>query len=190
MNDDHAIERLRDYLDKQPAGTALDSDHVANLLSACWNDLVGGNATKMRAEKLWRIERPTWHPPFLDFFIERHGQTVNGSTRVTIYRWRVDVAKGTAESIDEKRRQLYATDERLYVTAIAESLVDSIIHGLQDARVIVGKDRTVKLKIDMIIPATNRQTTAARRSRLRKQLAAILAPHGWKELRANVFQRK
>jgi hypothetical protein len=143
----------------------------------------------MRADKLWRMEDPAWSPPYLEFSIERHGQTVMGSSRGSVYRWRVNVDKGTAGIVGEKRRQLYAMDKRLDVKPIAESLADAIIHGKADARLTIAKDGAVRLKIGDIIPETNKETTAARRSRLRKHLCAILAPHSWKELRANVYHQ-
>jgi hypothetical protein len=186
MSEVDAIERLKAYLS---SGAELDAKRVGNLLAACWPLLAGSDATNMSADKLWRIETPAWSPPFLDFAIERHGQTVNGSSRATLYRWRVNLDEKTADIIDEKRRQLYAMDKRLDVKPIAESLADAIIHGRQDARIVVGKDGDLRLKIGDVVPATNQQTTAARRSRLRKHLLALLAPHGWKERRANVYYR-
>lgn len=61
----------------------------------------------------------------------------------------------------------------------------SITH---DARLGLGDNGTVNLKMGEIVPATNRQTTAARRKRLRAHLNSLLAPYGWKELRPNVYQ--
>ena len=143
----------------------------------------------MRAEKLWRIEEPSWAPPILEFSIERHGQTVNGSSRATVYRWSVNLETGEAGIIGEKRRQIYAMDKRLDVKPIAQSLADAIIAGKPDARIIINKDGSVRLKIGEIIPATYKETTAARRNRLRARLSTILDPHGWKELRANVYHQ-
>jgi len=53
----------------------------------------------------------------------------------------------------------------------------------------MNKDGSIRLKMGEIIPATNKQTTAARRTRLRNHLSTILASHGWKELRANVYHQ-
>ncbi len=187
--DNEALQNLRSHLAKLPPGAVLDVKGVADLLSDSWASLNGGDATNMRADKLRRIEQPEWQPPILEFTIERHGQTVNGSSRATAYRWRVNVQEGTAEIAGEKRRQLYATDARLDVKPIAEAVADAIINGRNDARFSIGKDGTARLMIAEIIPATNKQTTSARRSRFRKHLGEILAPHGWKELRVNVFHR-
>ena len=91
--------------------------------------------------------------------------------------------EGTAEIAGEKRRQLYATDGGLDVKPIAEAVADAIINGRNDARFSIGKDGTARL----MIAATNKQTTSTRRSRFRKHLGEILVPHGWKELRVNVY---
>jgi hypothetical protein len=189
MTERSAIERLKAYLNGHTGGTELDAGCVGSLLSGCWSALNGGGATNMKADKLHRIETPSWNPPFLEFSIERHGQTVNGSSRATLYRWRVNLEKCTADIIDEKRTQLYPMDKRLDVKPIAESLADAIIHGRQDGRIIIGKDGSLRLKIGEIVPETNQQTTAARRKRLRIHLLTLLAPHGWKERRANVYYR-
>jgi hypothetical protein len=66
---------------------------------------------------------------------------------------------------------------------------DAIIEGQEDARIAINKDGSIGLKIGEIIRATNQQTTSARRTRLRNQLSTILAPHGWKELRPNVYRQ-
>jgi hypothetical protein len=182
------FKRLGAYLDEH-IGASLDARRVGDLLAGCWDALSGGTGTNMHAKKLWRIEQPVWNPPTLEFSIERHGQTVNGSSRATVYRWSVNLEKGTAGIIDEKRRQLYQMDKRLDVKPIAESLAEAIIGGKEDERIVVNKNGSVRLKIAEIVPETNKQTTSARRTRLRDQLSKILAPHGWKELRANVYHQ-
>jgi hypothetical protein len=110
-----------------------------------------------------------------------------GSTRATAYRWRLDVQALTAQIVEEKRRQLYAMDERLNVKPIAESLAEAIIAGRADERLKIGKDESVRLNIGPIIPQTVKETTSARRKRLRRHLDALLEPHGWRPVRANVY---
>jgi hypothetical protein len=182
------FKRLGAYLDEH-LEVPLDARRIGVLLAECWDALDGSADTNMRAQKLWRIEQPLWNPPTFEFSIERHGETVNGSSRATVYRWSVDLEKGTARIIDEKRRQVYQMDKRLDVKPIAESLADAIIGGKEDGRIVVNKDGSVRLKIGEIIPETNSQTTSARRTRLRNQLSKNLAPHGWKELRTNVYHQ-
>jgi hypothetical protein len=165
----------------------LDAATVRRLLSTCWDDLRGGHETKMDASKLWRIEEPSWQPPFLEFWIERHGQTVNGSTRATAYKWRVNLDALTAKIVEEKRRQLYSMDKRLDVKPIAESLAKAIIKGHCDDRLKVGRDGSVRLNVSLIIPETFQQTTAARRKRLRRHLDELLKPYGWEQIRLYVY---
>jgi hypothetical protein len=181
-----SIAQLRAHLETQ----GLEPRAVVSLLATCWNDLAVTDRTNMRPDKLSRIEQPTWNPPFLEFSIERHGQTVNGSTRATVYRWKADLEKGTAKIIDEKPRQLYAMDARLNLKSIVESLAEAIIKGNGDPRIAIGKDGTVRLKVGEIVPATNAWTTSDRRKRLRKHLSEMLSPHGWTEIRTNVYGKK
>ena len=77
------VEALRRFLETQPIGPIADTRKVARLLAICWDQLDGGDATTMQAAKLWPIEDPVWSPPVLKFSIERHGETVMGSSRAT-----------------------------------------------------------------------------------------------------------
>ena len=185
-----SIQRLRAFLDEAGAGSIADRKRAATLLADCWEGLRVDDRTKMRADKLWRIEEPTWQPPVLEFKIERHGATVNGSSRAELHTWRADLDRGTAGIVEERRRQLGAMDVRLDVKPIAEELAAAIRTGTPDSRLRVAKDGSVSLKIGEIIPATNKQTTAGRRSRFRKALRALLEPNGWKEKRANCYAQE
>jgi hypothetical protein len=122
--------------------------------------------------------------------IERHGQTVKGSSRATVYKWQIDLQTLTAWIIECKHRQLYPMAKRLDVKPIAEDLVKAIIGGIPDERLKVTNDGNVQLVMGKIIPATNEQTTTGRRRRLRGQLNALLEPHGWQALRPNVYSRQ
>jgi hypothetical protein len=143
----------------------------------------------MDASKLRRIEEPNWQPPVLEFWIERHGQTVRGSKRATAFKWRVNLDALTADIVEEKRRQLYSMDKRFDVNPIAENLAKAIIEGRHDDRLRVGRDGSVRLNVSLIIPATVQQTTTARRKRLRRRLDELLKPHGWEPIRLNVYAR-
>lgn len=187
MND--KLKQLRDYL-QENVRDEHHRDEVGRLLANCWDCFDGTTETNMRACKLiGRIEEPSWKSPVLEFSIERHGQTMLGSSRAPVYRWRVDLERRVASIVGEARRQLYPMDSRLDVNPIAATLADAIVGGHADPRIVRNNDGSVRLKIGMIIPETNQQTTQARRKRLRKRLSAILTPHGWKELRPNVYQR-
>jgi hypothetical protein len=162
---------------------------VASLLYDCWDQLGIDDHTNMRADKLWRIEEPTWRPPILQFKIERHGATVNGSSRAEVHISSIDLDKGTAGIAEERRRQLGAMDARLDIKPIAESLAKAIMNGEADKRLTINRDGSVRLNIGLIIPAMNKQTTGARRSRVRKHLDSLLIAQGWKPVRTNVYSR-
>jgi hypothetical protein len=191
VNRDHdPIAALRDFLNAQPPGPITNTREVASLLSNCWSAFSGSGETTMRADKLWRLEEPTWNPPCLSFLIERHGQTAMGSSRATVYKWQVDIQSLTAEVIEQKRRQIYPMAKRLNVKPIAEELAKAIVGGTPDERLKSTNDGKVRLDVGKIIPATNKQTTLGRRRRLRRELSALLKPHGWTEIRANVYARQ
>lgn len=184
------VQRLRAFLDEVGPGPIANAERAASLLSDCWEELDGSDETKMRADKLSRIEEPEWQPPVLVFKIERHGATVNGSSRAELHTWHIDLQKRTARIVQEKRRQLVTMDARLDVKPIAESLARAITSGEADKRLTINKDGSVRLKIGEIIPTTNKQTTAARRTRLRSALAALLSPQGWVERSTNCYIRR
>lgn len=183
------MTKLYEYLKSCSPGPLEDVNAVARRLQACWEELDGHDQTNMRWDKLRRIEQPIWQPPHLTFVIERHGQTVHGSSRATAYTWQVDVPAGKASIVGEKRRQLYAMDKRLDVRPIATSLAEAIAGEAEDPRLKRTKDGQVRIDIAAVIPETNKQTTAARRARLRRELTRLLADRGWREVRANVYVR-
>ena len=56
---EHAgIEALRRYA--QPPAPIANVRAVANLLQHAWSGLAGSDPTRMRADKIWRIEDATW----------------------------------------------------------------------------------------------------------------------------------
>jgi hypothetical protein len=184
------ISDLRAFLDTRPRGPIPDASRLIELLASCWHDFAGSSETNMQPEKLARIEDPDWNPPILTFKIERHAQTVMGSTRASLYEWSLDLESRTASIMRKGRRQLRPIAKKLDVKPIAESLADAIINGRRDDRIKIMADASVKIDIGRIIPETNQQTTTDRRKRLRRCLTALLEPHGWKELRANVYARR
>ena len=182
------VARLKAYLSSVPE---LDAAEISKFLASCWDQFRGGRETDMRAGKFKRgIEQPIWRVPFLEFLIERHPQTVYGSKRGTVQKWRVDLETLTADIASEKLRQVYPMDKRLDVKPIAAELAQAIITGQTDERVKRMPDGSVRLNVALIIPKTNAQTTTSRRRRLRRNLVDLLAPHGLQELRPNVYARK
>ena len=69
----------------------------------------------MRPDKLWRMETPEWKPPLLEFWIERHGSCVMGSTRAELQKWSKDLDQLTASITGSRRRQLKSAARRAWV---------------------------------------------------------------------------
>jgi hypothetical protein len=62
-----------------------DVYELVNLLAAAWDDLSIARGSGMEPDKLYdRMEKVHWEPPLLLFVIERHGGTVQGSTRAEL----------------------------------------------------------------------------------------------------------
>lgn len=131
-----------------------------------------------------------WNPPFLEFSIERHGQTVKGSTRATVHTWRLDLEALTASITSEKPRQLRSMDTRLDVGPIAASIAEAIVNRRADPRLKPMVDGNIEIDIAQIIPETGKETTAGRRKRFRGRLNALLQPHGWRSVRPNVYAQE
>ena len=183
------ISALRALLKKQPPGRILETYRLRQLLSHCWHEFEGSSQTSMKGDKLFRIEEPEWHPPILSFSIERHGQTVMGSKRASLQEWGVNVENLTVSIVRERKRQLVPNAKRLDVELIAKKVVDAILSGRNDERFKIRSDGMLKIEIGRVIPETKKQTTSSRRIRFRKALTALLEPHGWKEVRANLYAR-
>src|SRR4051812_8749544 len=73
-----------------------DTTALECLLAACWPELGGDHGGMEGCKLLGRMEDVVWNPPQLTFSVERHGGTVQGSTRAELQRWTVDVERGTA----------------------------------------------------------------------------------------------
>lgn len=100
------MEKLKSFLSKIKEGS-LSADQkmqIIPLLKDAWNDMSGTDTTSLHAFKLERIENVVWHPPKLTFKIERHGQTVCGSTRASLHTWEVDIEKAKAYIVGDAYR--------------------------------------------------------------------------------------
>ena len=138
-----------------------------------------------------RLEQVNLDPPVIRFVIERHGATVMGSSRAELQDWTVDVAARTA-SYTSGQRQVYPMEPRLDVRPIAQEISDLITRRQPDPRLkwqSENKDK-VRVSIGALISAGSavKQTVEGRRKRFRKTLTALLAEHGWVELRANLYE--
>lgn len=182
------IEVLLELLKTHPAGT-IDSKtdlgaKVIDALVNAWPNLPGSSDQSTSSDKLWRAEDLRWSPPQITFCLERHGGTVNGSSRADLHYWVVDVKKGEARIARQTYRQLEQNDSRLDCSALARVVADAIGSGDRRTGLVwddgaQSGEQSVTLKIAELIPTTNLQTTTARRKRFRKALLPLMDERGW-----------
>jgi hypothetical protein len=179
---DAAIENLRSELASLAPGT-VDSalkDRVLGALQNAWKSLCGADDQKTYANKLKRAEYLCWRPPILSFKLERHGRTVNHSTRADLHHWEVNVDKKTAEIAKRGTRQLYKQDNRLNTKALAQEIAEKIKNRIDDPRLEWDESkRSVTIIMEKTIPSTVNQTTQNRRKRFRRDIAEEMNGTGW-----------
>ena len=179
------VHGLREVL---AAPTPLTSE-IETHLAPVWDALVGEDGGMVSRKLHGRMEAVTWNPPTLTFQIERHGATALGSSRAEVQEWAVDLEQRTKNVRLVARRQLKRLRPRFDVMPVAEELASVIRSGRQDPRLKWGGVRRVRLLMENVLPAGSavKETLAGRRKRLREALATLLAPAGWRMVRANVF---
>lgn len=183
---------LKDYLMGLAPGAALEVGEVEFFLAEAWRSLRGAREGGMQAQKIrGRTEDMAWNPPLLTFSIERHGGTVNGSTRAEIQRWCVDVAAHTAEITSKGRRQLHAMAKRVNVKGPAAEIAEAILNNQASDFLKRYPDGRVKVQISSVFPHGDdfKQTVSGRRKRFRAALEALIAEQGWKEVGTNTYQK-
>jgi len=142
----------------------------------------------MNSDKVDRAENLEWDPPDLSFDIERHGGMAKGSSRAEVYAWSVNLETLKADCKRCSHRQIRPKGKSLDVKPLAVEIADLIMSGKQDQRLKWFSDGKVQVLIGIVIPETNKQTTAERRKRFRNALDRELTP-GWKSVRPNVYER-
>lgn len=186
---------LRRVLMAMPPGNITEKSQIKKIeevLSTCWDIFSGASEIKMEGYKIvGRMEEVVWEPPFVSFKIERHGRTVNASTRADIHQWILDVERATAKRKDAGFRQLYPMDKRFNAKLAASEIVELILSGVEDPRLDWSENRQiVKVKIGMVVPDGNAKSTAVgRRKRFREECGQLLNEHGWKTVFFNKYQR-
>lgn len=168
-----------------PAGklTGASAGVAIRHLGACWGRLSGSSEESTTADKLHRAESLTWDPPVLTFTLERHGGTVNGSTRGELHHWKVDLAQGTAQIVRRNHRQLSPTAKKLDVKALAREVAAMIVAGAKSEKLDWKTEGTVVLNMAAIIPVGVKSTTDARRKKFHRALVDELRQEGWGEER-------
>ena len=126
----NALFELQDRFKRTPPGPIAETSGIDKLLFACWNAFAGSDAQATAAEKLvGRMEDMSWNPPVLTFRIERHGGTVQGSTRAEMHRWEVNVDKLTATCHRDGHRQLEPMSSKFMAGPCADQIVETILAG-------------------------------------------------------------
>jgi len=185
------MEELRTYLQSILPGPVQDTEQMQVKLRNCWHEFSGGTAESMTADKLvGRMEDVMWDPPLIEFVIERHGGTVQGSSRAERHLWTVNLTTRAATCKRIGHRQLRPMAKKLDVRPVAEAIVQLILAGAPDERLKWNVAGDVRVQIGKILPAESAatQTVTARRKRLRTAIDELLEEAGWQKLRENVFR--
>lgn len=173
-----------------PPGPISDPSAVVTKLTAAWPKISGSSDGGMKADKLDRMESPSWDSPFLTFTIERHGARTFGSTRAELQDWCVDVSTWTAKFGGNRHRRLQPAQPRLDVSGFVKGIGNAILNNRKSSSIKRYPDGRVTVLIRTIIPDDGfKQTIAGRRKRFRKALDSFLSTHGWRPVRPNVYQR-
>nr|WP_281721651.1 hypothetical protein [Nitrosomonas nitrosa] len=181
-----SVNELRTFLYTLRPGSNCNWQELERLLANCWDELEGSFDHAMTGSKLTdRMENLTWKPPILQFLIERHGGTMNGSSRAEVHTWQVNVDLATATCVnDTGRRQLKPMARPWkHQNAVAE-FAKLITSRKLDPRLNWRSRNYVVVKIADIVPKGGaNQTTIARRKRFRGGLTEELKRDNWHECR-------
>lgn len=176
------VKNLQNLLSSLPDGPVVDARAVESALFEAWRSLacVGRSGAMTAAKILGRLENLSWSRPILSFQIERHGGTVNGSTRAELQRWEVDVEGRTRTFVSSGRRQLHAMAKRWDHRQLAETLASCIRTGERHEGLRWTKEGKVGIS-RKVIPQAVAQTMASRSKRLRKAIGEALGDPQWQE---------
>ena len=186
------MENMKATLTALPAGEVPETLGLDGLLAGCWENLDGSDSAGMNGAKLLgRMERVRWNPPILFFVIERHGGTVNGSTRGELQHWEVDLDNWTARITKTGHRQLKPMAARHSIKQIAEEIAARILNGEEDHRLQRFDDGTVRVLASAIFPMGSgfRRTVEGRRKQLVQYVEQRLVENGWMSKGGNRFGR-
>jgi len=155
---------------------------IEKSLAICWVKFKGSHLERTTPEKLLgRTENMSWCPPILTFAIERHGRTVNGSTRADLHTWQVNFENMTASIVRNSFRQLESIQLRLDIKPLVEDIIETVAINADSAGITWDEGRTVvKVIISHYIPDNCcSQTLAGRRKRFRSYLEDRMKNIGW-----------
>jgi hypothetical protein len=176
-----SMKELAEALASLTAGEVADDARgkIVSLLESCWSELSGAHQGGMASDKLYRAEELRWDPPVLSFVIERHGATVNGSSRAALQTWWIDPGKNVASFVETGYRRLTPRAARLDVKKVAASVCEAVLLGpgsdyslVQREIVIWNGVNEIDVWHGKLVSGSNQQTITSRRKRFRKELIA------------------
>jgi hypothetical protein len=137
------------------------------------------------------MESVVWNPPKLKFTIERHGGTVNGSSRAELQHWCLDLETVTATLEKVGQRQLSPMRPCLDVVPLAETIANLAANGQQHEWLKWDSSNRVRVRIGTILPEGSavKETLEGRRKRFWKELVPQMESAGWKWGGRGVFEK-
>lgn len=186
------MNQLQDLLAEFMPGPIANDLGLDSALAACWNRLNGHNDGGMRDYKLLgRMENIEWQPMILTFTIERHGGTMQGSTRAELQHWEVNLTKYTARIVKEGHRQLTPMASRMSIKSLAAEITGLIVNGEDDERISWQDDGTVKIVLSKCVSSEGfKRTVEGRRKRLVEYVGEQLVEHGWGCVGKNKYRQQ
>ena len=185
---------LMAFLRQLPVGRVPNDRRSAleKLLALRWDDFHGADDCGMKPYKLLdRMEIAEWNPPVLNFTIERHGATVQGSSRAPLQQWSLNLDDMTADCEETGYRQLKALNPPLKVDPIAAEIAGAILGHEEHSHLDWLKNGGVRVRTTELLggQAISKQTMGGRRKRFSKKVQSLLEPHGWIGSRGGVYKR-
>lgn len=126
------VKSLRECLDSLPQRGNIGGEvwkQILPRLEDAWSSLHGSEDKGTSADKLYRAENVAWTAPVLTFTLERHGGTVNGSSRAELHHWEINIETGVAAIVKVGQRQLSPMGPRLDVAELARETRERIVAG-------------------------------------------------------------
>jgi hypothetical protein len=184
---------LRRFCATLRPGPVADVRTLELLLAAAWNTLPSDDPSMTGNKLLNRMKAVVWKSPVLSFRIDRHLETVHGSSRARTDAWTVDL-DGMTTTVEKAvgRPQVRPRQPRFDVKPVAAELSKTIITGQPDDRLKWDGRSRVLVHIGKVLPERSavKDTLASRRKRLRDELTRLLVQARWKLVRPNVYEKE
>jgi hypothetical protein len=161
------------------------ASRLSKLLAFCWESFDGSSETSMAADKIdGRAHGFKWKSPILTFEIDRHGATVNGSTRADRQEWKIDVEKRTARQAMIGYRQLVPRASSFKAEPVVHLFVDVISQRLTTPpgwNLTWISDDEIRVVVRSLLPDPSgfQKTIEGRAKTLRERLISAMAANGW-----------